>query len=1633
MKTYIPKNWLFAAYFCVVTSLSVFSQTIVSYDFETGLQGWIDGGSDSGLNTNSVYACNSSQSLYSKDDETLNNLTTSPSLNLSAYSSIDFSFCFIGYRLDTGEGFSVEYFNGTSWSTLKTYVLGTDFASNNVPYEFYLTVNSGLSSNSSFRFSSTANENNEYCYFDDVFVKVSAPEIDVRGNNISITNGDNTPAISDHTSYGTANAGTLITRTYTIYNKGGSNLNISNISLSNTTDFSIIPPYYASPVLPSTGTTTFSIQFNSLTLGTKTCTVTIANNDSDEASYQFDIDARAEQNFFDSDNDGILDNEDIDDDNDGIADGTEELACKTSITATTTNYKFLNETFGEGHRTTINTTYNAETTYCYEDGTVGAPTTECPSLGSMDLGDGEYTVYYKAADGDGTNDTPNGEVASWADAYWYTGEDHTPGDTDGRMAMFNASYDPGTFYTATIIGALPNVPITYSFWVLNLDTTTAPGIATRLRPNILVEFRDVNNNVLASITTGDIPPSINGDPANSWHQFTASLTFSVSEFYVYFINNEVGGGGNDLAIDDIVISQTLCDTDSDGVADVFDLDSDNDGIPDVVEAGLGNLSEGKATLTGVTSWVDTNLNGMHDASESNTVPDSDGDGIPNYLDLDSDNDTIFDVDESGATNTGDSNYQNGDGDITGNGVGDGTDTDAVRETDIDSDGVIEYFTDGILDIYDFFEGGTMATAYGNSNQGSTGSGWEYFVVDSDNDGTPNYLDTTSNGTSYDISHTLYSNLDADNNGIIDDTNDADGDGIVDLFDTDDTAFGSPRLLDRKLHLFFDGRNDYASEAPVINGWDEASMMCWIKIDPSATGDQIIIGQNVFYIQLNSDKTITAFADGYSISSSNPVNTGIWTHISATYSCDCVDGEFKLYINGLEVASTTTNSGVFPSDTSSFTLGKTPDINSKYYKGYMDEVRVFNKALSANEIHKMVHQEIDNNSGIVRGSVIPLNITDFVDASTITPLNWSNLIRYYKLDRYNGNIIDDLTTPSIDISSGARIYNSKIIDVQSAPLPYTTVASASGNWSNPSNWEHGSVWDIHSTPPNCAIVHIKGNLETSSSMSSVGLILDSGSTLTVNGDSGLTNSWYLKLDGKIDLEGESQLIQTEDSTLDPTSAGTLEKDQQGTADTFTYNYWSSPVGKRNNSTNNNDFNVTDVFSNVNFLSSGYNGSASPLGIADYWIWKFSNRLSDDYASWQHVRQSGTLKVGEGFTMKGPGSGAINDEQNYILEGKPNNGNINLSISAGNDYLIGNPYPSAIDAEQFILDNGATIAGSGSTTGTLYFWEHWGGGSHIANEYQGGYATYSLAGGVPAAAIGTNDPDVASGGTPTKIPGRYIPVGQGFFVTAETGGTIKFNNAQRVFQIEDGTNSSFLKSNTSKTSSKNQMPKIKDSRLKLRIGFNSVNTIRRQLLLTVDQNASNGIDWGYDSKYIDTQIDDMYWLINNEKHVIQAIDTITEQTIIPLGVHTKKAGLNSFTIDDLQNAPNTINIYLHDKELGMYHNLRNSDYETNLSAGEHLNRFVITFTTQTLNNETFETANTIEVFYSNEKESIIINNPEFKLIKAVEMFNILGQSLFNLNTNSSKSHVEYRIPRNISGNYILNIETEIGKISKKIVIK
>ncbi len=1102
------------------------------------------------------------------------------------------------------------------------------------------------------------------------------------------------------------------------------------------------------------------------------------------------------------------------------------------------------------------------------------------------------------------------------------------------------------------------------------------------------------------------------------------------------INDSVDIDDDNDGIKDTDEDLTL-DSDGDTIPNLLDLDSDNDGIPDIVEAGLGSISEGTATIP-LGSFSDANTNGMHDAFENTSPLDSDNDGTPNYKDLDSDNDTVFDVDEARTARYifGTLTFENGDGDINGDGVGDGLETEAFREKDDDNDGTIEYFGDGILDIYDY---GTGANEYGNLSQGTA----PYYVKDTDDDGIPDYIDTTSDGSTFDISRTHYTDLDSNKDGVIDDNNDSDGDGIVDLFDTNDSAIGSPRDLEGKLDLFFDGRNDYVEDTNVMSGWSEATIMTWIKIDPTAAGNQIIIGQNSFYIQLNADKTISAIADGNTVSNVTGLNTNEWTHVAALYS-NSFYSSLRLFINGERVDMINVSNDL-PADSSKLTIGRKPGTDSNYFNGFIDEARIFSKALKRAKIQRMMNQEIEENGSSTRGVIIPTDITN---------LPWNSLKRYYRMDAYKDNVLDDLTTPAIDEGSGARIYNTKVIAHQSAPLPFVT--QQSGRLEVAVNDPLKGINGDNAINNASAIVKIQhNNVYIDSNLQQVGLIIDeqdAGSNpieFKVQNDSELNVSWYLKLDGKIDLEGESQLVQGTESYLDPTSLGKLERDQQGNKNLYSYNYWSSPVGKSNSTTNNNAYYLPDILNDgslaaspvaINFLTSSYNGNpgtpgTTPISIADYWVWKYVNRASNNYASWQHVRSTGSLLAGEGFTMKGVQNSveAFTQQQNYAFLGKPNNGTISLTLSAGNDYLVGNPYPSAMDANEFIKDNISVASGGKAATniinGTLYFWDHFAVASHNLAEYEGGYATYTLIGGI--AAVSTDTRINATGGIGTKIPKRYIPVSQGFFVTADTGGAIMFNNNQRIFKTEDSDPSTFLKSSSksSKTDVSNE-----DPRQKIRIMFDSPKGYHRQLLVGVDENASNNFDYGYDALLIDVIKEDIFWIFNDKNYVIQGVNNFALDQKLPLGIKTIKDGMTSIKIDDLENITNDVNIYLHDIELNIYHDLKQGNYTISMPKGDYLNRFEITFSKgQTLGTEDVVNQKPIEVYYLNDKESIVIDNPMSKTIQSVEMFNILGQSLFMFNTNTTDNSIKYNAKQIKAGAYIIKITTLYGEFSKKVLVE
>lgn len=1479
-------------------------------------------------------------------------------------------------------------------------------------------------------------------YLINIGVDPSIPaEIDITGNGVDVLDGSTTTSSNNLTDFGDYDNYNPIPleRTFTITNNGNTTLILDGspiVSISGSTDFSV-SSQPTTTTLAVGESTTFTIAFNPTapTIGSRTASISIENNDSNEAPYNFIVEGFGEQTFPDTDGDGIPDNADIDDDNDGLPDEYEQNSCISNPSGTTTRTIYLNEDFGFGtDRDTID-----GVTYCFEDGT-GSCISSSPNLN-----DGEYVVYYQAANGDGIDNTPNGDVSDWADEYWYPGLDHTTGDVNGKMAMFNSEEDPGVFYETTISGVSASVDITYGFSAINLDRSDAPGISSRKRPKVLIEILDPSGSVIAFKSSGDIQPTtdyVNGD----WVDINATFNTTYTSFTVRLSNEAPGGLGNDLAIDDIYVYQTLCDLDGDGVEDSIDLDNDDDGIPNVVELQLTDDDKDGTVNndSGAFAWVDANNNGLIDIYDHQDINglnpgdsgfsgslgtpidltdpkyDTDGDGVADYLDLDSDNDGIFDAVE----------YDNrGDVDIDGDGNGDGSDKQVLDSSGnpINND---DFDGDGILSPADNNDDDADDSDHGTANAYPT-------PLDDDGDGIPNFRDVDStdnpndfsNGSDIDTTQ-IYAHLDADNDGVIDGSSDTDGDGILDAFDTDNTVFGSPRDLSDSHTLFFDGRNDYVEDTNVINGWANATLMAWIKIEPGATGDRVVVGQNSFNIMVTNGGRLKVETNSINLEGDSALPENVWVHVGATYNS--ATSSFVIYVNGHPLKSTSV-SGSLASDATSFTIGRTPNTDTRYFEGEIDEVRLFNEALSETSFQRMVYQELSD-TNFNQGAIVPLDIDA---ANTFN----TSLVRYFKMDTFKGDIVDDATTLTIDVGTGARLYNIKNIYFQTAPLPYET--KAVGSWNSTNTWLHGDVWDIdaEATNQDWSIVHVKHSLKTATRHATAGLIVDAGIELSIQSDVELNNSWYLNLAGLIDLEGESQLIQTENSVLEAT--GSIERDQQGTENLYTYNYWSSPVHTSNPNADidgDETYTVASILkdgedadnpSSISFVG-GYDGNntTSPIQIADYWIWKFDDKSFDNYYAWEQTKSNGTLKAGEGFTMKGPGTGSVSTDKNYVFQGKPNNGTIALPITTGNASLVGNPYPSAIDAHAFINDNP-------HLDGTLYFWEHYGGNSHILKNYEGGYATYNYSGGVPTIAKATPDADVAQTGSSTKTPARYVPVGQGFFVKATSGGNVTFNNNQRIFETEaSSTTSLFVRGTAKKTTTAATDSSLEDLRTKLRLNYNSPDGYTRQLLTTIDENATLQIDRGYDAPLIEDNEEDMFWTIGDNSFVIQGIDEASETTALPLSVKTQTAGEVVISLAELKYPTDGFELYLKDNLTQTYHDLlENSSYTTSVEEGITANRFEIVFAkpTNTLGISDNEiTQDIISIYYDPSDAAIHITNPDNFSIENITGTNILGQNVLSELLNSSDKNIT--LPANLTlGVYIFTIETDHSTITKKMIIK
>jgi len=850
-------------------------------------------------------------------------------------------------------------------------------------------------------------------------------------------------------------------------------------------------------------------------------------------------------------------------------------------------------------------------------------------------------------------------------------------------------------------------------------------------------------------------------------------------------------------------------------------------------------------------------------------------------------------------------------------------------------------------------------------------------------------------------------------------------------------------------LDFDGVDDNITFRDNYNFNSDFSLEVWIKSEVTNNDIQTIISKREannlidgFDLRLVNNVVSFHWNNGQSLSASpREIIPNKWHHIAVTFG----SGYYTLYIDGIEMNST---AGLIPiTNTVDCILGAmdqtlaAPFKPLHYFNGVMDELRIWGVSLTEIQIRKMMNQEVNKlnplgvDDGFVNGGVIPMPISG---------LSWTNLTGYYQMNQTTDLAGGNLTSISDTPIDGVLRYMTTL-QPETAPIPYQTIAD--GSWTNSNTWLFGSSQIIPNSIGIDASTSIDWNIvKTSHDVSSgdnnltlLGLEVNANTLTIENTDpsigQSLTISDYLIIDGSdtvLKLVGESQLLQDTGSMVAYSGTGTLHRDQQGTSNFYNYNYWSSPV-----STDGIAYAVGNVLYDGTqsvLWTTAYdaNPTTNPITLSSRWLYAYINNPAEDYDEWEYIGSSIAIPIGLGFTMKGSGNGtgpSYPELQNYTFVGKPNNGVLTSEIGGTKQSLVGNPYPSAIDSREFIYDNPGL-------TGTLYFWEHYtSNATHITELYEGGYAALNEWAGIGAA----QHPDLVASSGGTKIPSRYIPVGQGFFVEAEASDTdVLFKNSQRIFKTEIPAEANTYEGSTfiRQTSNTVSNQDISEEPIKkIYIDFISPEGGLRPLLLGfISDNirATDGIDHALDSKNIDEALfSDMSWMIEDETFVIQGVGDFDETKQYPLGLFLENSGTIEISLKALENFETDIDVFVYDALYETYTLINDSNFVYPLEADDYTDRFYITFQSNALT-VTENIVDNVLVNYLQNPDEIYIKTPASVIVKRVQLINLLGQEVISWEIKNPSETIRIPVKRISEGAYIVKVKTDSGMINKKVII-
>ena len=537
----------------------------------------------------------------------------------------------------------------------------------------------------------------------------------------------------------------------------------------------------------------------------------------------------------------------------------------------------------------------------------------------------------------------------------------------------------------------------------------------------------------------------------------------------------------------------------------------------------------------------------------------------------------------------------------------------------------------------------------------------------------------------------------------------------------------------------------------------------------------------------------------------------------------------------------------------------------------------------NEATLALNSVLDNIDYVIQGRALPFDATDLVPLSfyTATADNYTIAIDH----------VDGLFTGSQDII----LKDNETGTETNLKAGSYTFAAASGRTAsrfvlkyqkNTTVW-NGLAWS-NGAPTASIEAIIEGNYSTATNgtVTAKKLFVNSG-VLTVNSGNLTVQNEVINNAGAnaFVIENNANLIQGAATTVNTNVGAITVKRNSSLLKRLDYTIWSSPT------TNANQFLKTfspltldERFYNYNETTNLYNAVTIP-----------------------NPPSATEFEKGTGYLIRMPNTADSVTPSAYpgVFTGLPNNGTVTKAVTYLDDTdgynMIGNPYPSTIDADAFIAANTANIESS------LYFWRK------INNplDLSTAYAVYNSLGSTATAS--------------SDIPNGTIQVGQGFFVKAKSATNVTFTNAMRL-----GTPST-------------QFFKTKQVVEKHRIWLNLTNAAGffSQTLIGYTSDATLGVDM-YDAKYFNDSPIALTSNVNNEEYTIQGRPAFNVSDVVALHFKTDVAGDYSIALDHFDGVFETgQDVYLMDNKTGAETDLKSGAYTFNATAGVDNNRFSLKY--------------------------------------------------------------------------------------------